>query len=285
MRREGRAFSEEICKIAVFLLAVPVQPSRCTGTLQQVARRLLSGWHVYQYRGPCTGTLEWISVGAFVADVALRSRPGIRLLPLHREEAGRGGVFAVLDVARRWIRCRASTVSVSARTRRRNVGFRLDLVRWIQDFERNPRSPYLLDLLRVSWVEIMFSSAAVFRTEFELDFSVTLVLGCRVYFYSSVQAVPDCWVPSELTVDSYRFLALDSCESGMNLTEILVNSLGRTRECHSGMRFQCDECRSFCWTVLEPATLGVVYGAARYRLGGSVLGSPGEIVSDAFPYL
>nr|CAD1844141.1 unnamed protein product [Ananas comosus var. bracteatus] len=43
--------------------------------------------------------------------------------------------------------------------------------------------------------------------------------------------------------------------------------------------------RDFCWTVLEPATLGVVYGAARYRQGGSVLGSPGEIVSDAFPYL
>nr|CAD1831523.1 unnamed protein product [Ananas comosus var. bracteatus] len=80
-------------------------------------------------------------------------------------------------------------------------------------------------------------------------------------------------------------VGVDACESGMNLTEILVNSLGRAHECHSGMRFQCDECRSFCWTVLEPATLGVVYGAARYRQGGSVLGSPGEMVSDAFPYL
>nr|CAD1820643.1 unnamed protein product [Ananas comosus var. bracteatus] len=95
-----------------------------------------------------------------------------------------------------------------------------------------------------------------------------------------------------LCVDVRRFepplcnnMPLTSCESSMNLTEILVNSLGRAHECHSGMRFQCDECRSFCWTVLEPATLGVVYGAARYRQGGSVLGSPGEIVSDAFPYL
>ncbi|XP_020097083.1 uncharacterized protein LOC109716170 [Ananas comosus] len=59
------------------------------------------------------------------------------------------GVFSPSSTShRRWIRCKASTVSVSARTRRRNVGFRRDLVRWIQDFERNPRSPYLLDLLK-----------------------------------------------------------------------------------------------------------------------------------------
>nr|CAD1822786.1 unnamed protein product [Ananas comosus var. bracteatus] len=80
----------------------------------------------------------------FHVDVAPRSHSSIRLLPLHREEAGRGGVFAVLDVAP----ALDSLSSVSARTRRRNVRFRQDLVRWIQDFERNPRSPYLLDLLK-----------------------------------------------------------------------------------------------------------------------------------------
>nr|CAD1834965.1 unnamed protein product [Ananas comosus var. bracteatus] len=35
----------------------------------------------------------------FDVDVAPRSHSSIRLLPLHREEVGRGGVFAVLDVA------------------------------------------------------------------------------------------------------------------------------------------------------------------------------------------
>nr|CAD1827465.1 unnamed protein product [Ananas comosus var. bracteatus] len=187
----------------------------------------------------------------------------------------------------------ASTVSVSARTRRRNVGFRRDLVRWIQDFERNPRSPYLLDLLKVSWVEIMFSSAAVFRTEFELEFFVAM---CCSGLFGAVGVdggpVSPFWrriVPRARDLLVVRLVGVGyltlACESSTNLTETLVNSLGRAHECHSGMRFQCDECRSFCWTVLEPATLGVVYGAARYRQGGSVLDSPGEIVSNAFPYL
>nr|CAD1830256.1 unnamed protein product [Ananas comosus var. bracteatus] len=96
------AFSEEICKIAVFLLAVPIQPSRCTGTLHRAARGLLSGWLLYRYRDPCTDLIvskEESSVGDFVADVAPRSRLGIWLLPEHCEEAGRACDFAVLDVA------------------------------------------------------------------------------------------------------------------------------------------------------------------------------------------
>nr|CAD1830263.1 unnamed protein product [Ananas comosus var. bracteatus] len=51
------------------------------------------------------------------------------------------------------LRFPASTVGVSARTRRRSVGFRRGLIRWIQDFERNPRSPYLPDFVEVRLVE------------------------------------------------------------------------------------------------------------------------------------
>nr|CAD1839720.1 unnamed protein product [Ananas comosus var. bracteatus] len=156
----------------------------------------------------------------------------------------------------------ASTVGVPARSRRRSVGLQRDLVRWIQDFERKPRSPYLPNLVKVSLVVSLFFSAAVALGRFEGHY------GFLCLDPWSVVAVPDCWGPSGLTVDP------DTCKL-----------VGRARECHSGMRFQCDECRSFCWTVLEPATLGVVYGTARYRQGGSVLGSPGEMVSDAFPYL
>nr|CAD1840401.1 unnamed protein product [Ananas comosus var. bracteatus] len=70
------AFSEEICKIAVFLLAVPVQPSRCTSTLQQAARGLLSGWLLYPYAGrvPVHQTrLRWSSGGV---RISLTSRRG-----------------------------------------------------------------------------------------------------------------------------------------------------------------------------------------------------------------
>nr|CAD1840738.1 unnamed protein product [Ananas comosus var. bracteatus] len=195
----------------------------------------------------------------------------------------------------------------------------------VPDFERNPRSPYLRDLVKVSLVKALFYSAVV---DFGLNcgFSMFIVGDSSIsglgHFQSIQQVVPQprefraagisdrgCsgllgavgvdggpvspfWrriVPRArdlLVVRPVRvgYLTL-ACESSTNLTETLVNSLGRAHECHSGMRFQCDECRSFCWTVLEPATLGVVYGAARYRQGGSVLGSPGEIVSDAFPYL
>nr|CAD1837087.1 unnamed protein product [Ananas comosus var. bracteatus] len=122
------AFSEEIYKIAVFCLlyryshqGVPVHFSR----LRAGCSRVELGW-------------------SFRCRRRAAEPSGIRLLPLHREEAGRGGVFSVLDVAL----ALDSLSSVSARTRRRNVGFRRDLVRWIQDFERNPWSPYLLDLLK-----------------------------------------------------------------------------------------------------------------------------------------
>nr|CAD1836495.1 unnamed protein product [Ananas comosus var. bracteatus] len=85
----------------------------------------------------------------------------------------------------------------------------------------------------------------------------------------------------------YGFLCLDPWSvvvAGSGSCAELDRDFGDLLHCR-GFAIKCDECRSFCWTVLEPATLGVVYGAARYRQGGSVLGSPGEIVSDAFPYL
>nr|CAD1830224.1 unnamed protein product [Ananas comosus var. bracteatus] len=228
------AFSEEICKIAVFLLAVPVEVEL--------------GW-------------SWS-----IVDVAPRSRSSL-LFP-------------------------ASTIGVPAHSRRRSVGLQRDLVRWIQDFERNPRSPYLPNLVKVNLVVSLFFSAAVALGRFEGHYGFLCCSGLLGAVGVDGGPVSPFWrriVPRArdlLVVRPVRvgYLTL-ACESSTNLTETLVNSVGSRPECHSGMRFQCDECRSFCWTVLEPATLGVVYGAARYRQGGFVLGSPGEIVSDVFPYL
>nr|CAD1818776.1 unnamed protein product [Ananas comosus var. bracteatus] len=78
----------------------------------------------------------------FVADVAPRAVRA-HLLPELCEEAGRGSVFTVLDVAPRF-----DAVGVT-RSPRRNVGSRRGLVRWIRDFERNPRSPHLPDLVKL----------------------------------------------------------------------------------------------------------------------------------------
>nr|CAD1836016.1 unnamed protein product [Ananas comosus var. bracteatus] len=50
------------------------------------------------------------------------------------KELGRAWIFVVLDVA--------PTLEDLARS----IGLPRDLARWIQDCERNPRSPYLLDL-------------------------------------------------------------------------------------------------------------------------------------------
>nr|CAD1821863.1 unnamed protein product [Ananas comosus var. bracteatus] len=73
------------------------------------------------------------------------SRSSERLLPGHCEEAGRGCVFAVLDIAPRIVAVEnlPSTVSISARSPRRSVGSRRNLVHWILDCERIPQSPHL----------------------------------------------------------------------------------------------------------------------------------------------
>nr|CAD1835799.1 unnamed protein product [Ananas comosus var. bracteatus] len=94
---------------------------------------------VYRYKGVGVGGESgW----DFVADVAPRAVRA-RLLPELCEEAGRGSVFTVLDVTLRF-----DAVEV-ARSPRRNVGSRRGLVRWIRDFERNPRSPHLPDLVKL----------------------------------------------------------------------------------------------------------------------------------------
>nr|CAD1823263.1 unnamed protein product [Ananas comosus var. bracteatus] len=93
---------------------------------------------VYRYKG----VLVESPVGDFVADVAPRAVRA-RLLPELCEEAGRGSVFTVLDVALRF-----DVVEV-ARSPRRNVGSRRGLVRWIRDFKRNSRSPHLPDLVKL----------------------------------------------------------------------------------------------------------------------------------------
>nr|CAD1823029.1 unnamed protein product [Ananas comosus var. bracteatus] len=145
----------------------------------------------------------------------------------------------------------ASTVGISARTRRRSVGLQRDLIRWIQDFERNPRRPRLPILVKVSLVETLFLSAAVvlgrIGVYFELGRDFSDPLRCRglafevgyiVYFYSSVQAVSDCWVPSGLTVDPYRLFGVGLCRGHVtSLIELnrdtLHTRLDSSHECHS----------------------------------------------------
>nr|CAD1836430.1 unnamed protein product [Ananas comosus var. bracteatus] len=55
----------------------------------------------------------------------------------------------------------ASTSSVLTRVRRRKIGSRRNLVCWILDFQRNPRSHDSQNLVKVSSVELKFSSAVV----------------------------------------------------------------------------------------------------------------------------
>nr|CAD1825771.1 unnamed protein product [Ananas comosus var. bracteatus] len=126
------------------MLAVPVQgfsvPVQATRTdLAALGLALVPVQEpVYRYKG----VLVENPVGDSVADVAPRAVRA-HLLPELCEEAGRGSVLTVLDVAPRF-----DAVEV-ARSPRRNVGSRRGLVRWIRDFERNPRSPHLPDLVKL----------------------------------------------------------------------------------------------------------------------------------------
>nr|CAD1843935.1 unnamed protein product [Ananas comosus var. bracteatus] len=153
---------------------------------------------------------------------------GLTLVPVqepvyrYKGETGRACDFAVLDVAPVLV-----AVEVT-RSRRRSIGFRRDLVRWIRDFERNPRSPYLRILVKV---------------------------------------ISDCWVPSELTVDPYRLFGVRLCRGHVtcwlldqfrvgfltlafqSLFELdrdtLHTRLGSAHECHSGVRLVLSHwCRS-----------------------------------------
>nr|CAD1823556.1 unnamed protein product [Ananas comosus var. bracteatus] len=158
------AFCVKICEIAGFFTllyrykvgAVPVQPSWkvacCTGTRVHLYRyracdrtQLLSGLALYRYSNPCTAWWRWSTVEPGIRRRRAASRSSERLLSGHCEEAGRGCVFAVLDIAPRIVAVEnlPSTVSISARSPRRSVGSRRNLVHWILDYERIPRSPHL----------------------------------------------------------------------------------------------------------------------------------------------
>nr|CAD1837613.1 unnamed protein product [Ananas comosus var. bracteatus] len=116
-----------------------------------------------------------------------------------------------------------STVGVSARTRRRSVSFRRDLIRWIQDFDRNPRSPYLLDLVKVSLVEFLFYSVA---SRFGLNWWILIVeLGVssstRLGGFQLIQQ-GSLWFEASFT----SLIELDR--------DTLHTRLDSAHECHSG---------------------------------------------------
>nr|CAD1827574.1 unnamed protein product [Ananas comosus var. bracteatus] len=132
----------------------------------------------------------------------------------------------------------ASTVGVSARTRRRSVGFRRGLIRWIQDFERNPRSPYLPDFVEVRLVEsVLYLTVANFGTE-------TVICA----FWSLI----------ELDRDT------------------LHTRLGSAHECHSGVRLVLLRwCRSCQLDLLSTDQLVWIEPDSRNGAGTGVFTVPG----------
>nr|CAD1820678.1 unnamed protein product [Ananas comosus var. bracteatus] len=107
---------------------------------------------VYRYKGVGGGLNQPIvsTVEDFVADVAPRAVRA-HVLPGRCEEAGEGASSPFLSPHRSssLLRIPASTIGVSARSPRRSVGSRRDLVHWIRDFERNPQSPHLQFLVKL----------------------------------------------------------------------------------------------------------------------------------------
>nr|CAD1834753.1 unnamed protein product [Ananas comosus var. bracteatus] len=182
------------------MLAVPVQgfsvPVQATRTdLAALGLALVPVQEpVYRYKGV---VLVENPVGDSVADVAPRAVRA-RLLPELCEEAGRGCVFAVLDIAPRIVAVEnlPSTVSISARSPRRSVGSRRNLVHWILDCERIPRSPHLQFLDEVSLVETCWSLIELDRDTLHTR------LGSAHECHSGVRLVllrcPD-WIGSDLT--------------------------------------------------------------------------------------
>nr|CAD1821376.1 unnamed protein product [Ananas comosus var. bracteatus] len=143
-------------------------------------------------------------VGDFVADVAPRAVRA-HLLPELCEEAGRGSVFTVLDVAPRF-----DVVEV-ARSPRRNVGSRRGLVRWIRDFERNPRSPHLPDLVKLvhrTWRSLVDPAEGVLVRGFVRCQGIAFEVGYIGF------------TPNLIELDR----------------DTLHTRLGSAHECHSGVR-------------------------------------------------
>nr|CAD1832828.1 unnamed protein product [Ananas comosus var. bracteatus] len=143
----------------------------------------------------------------------------------------------------------ASTVGVSTPSRRRSSGFRRDLVRWIRDFERNPRSPYLLVLVEVFLVGIILFSAAVFEAESVLIFG----------FYFRV---------GFLTLAFQSLFELDR--------DTLHTRLDSAHECHSGVRLVLSRwCRSCQLDLLSTDQLEWIEPDSRNGAGTGVFTVPG----------
>nr|CAD1842867.1 unnamed protein product [Ananas comosus var. bracteatus] len=263
------AFCVKICEIAGFLLcctgtrlvlyrynhhgkslAVPVQGSICTGT-ERATELSCSRFglvpvqqSMYRYKG--VAWWRWSTVEPGIRRRRAASRSSERLLPGHCEEAGRGCVFAVLDIAPRIVAVEnlPSTVSISARSPRRSVGSQRNLVHWILDCERIPRSPHLqfLDELgdRSRWSLRNPAASRVAEAEF------------------AARKLHSSWSLIELDRDT------------------LHTRLGSAHECHSGVRLVLLRwCRSCQLDLLSTDQLEWIEPDSRNGAGTGVFTVPG----------
>nr|CAD1827404.1 unnamed protein product [Ananas comosus var. bracteatus] len=156
-----------------------------------------------------------------------------------------------------WLPVPVRDLVISARSRRRSIGLQRDLVRWIRDFERNPRNPHLPDLVKVSLVESLFYSIAA---KLGLNWWILIVeLG--------VARVLDLEV-DYLTLASWSLIELDR--------DTLHTRLGSAHECHSGVRLVLLRwCRSCQLDLLSTDQLEWIEPDSRNGAGTGVFTVPG----------
>nr|CAD1823004.1 unnamed protein product [Ananas comosus var. bracteatus] len=174
---------------------------------------------------------KYTAVRAYVCRRSLARRPGERVFSSFSTPCRNWS---------RWLRILSSTVSISARTRRRSIGFRRDLVRWNRDFETKILSPRSDTVSQVPASTFRILARSLRRSvgiqrnlghwirDFEtklqdpclLNLNKVSMVGFNAFFAAQellerwvTSVVPDWWVPSELTVDPYRLLASDCAEA------------------------------------------------------------------------
>nr|CAD1818263.1 unnamed protein product [Ananas comosus var. bracteatus] len=168
------------------------------------------------------------------------------LLAVPHEEAGRAEVFAVL------LSQRCSVLS-------RSIGLRRDLARWIRDFERNPRSPYLRILVKLvhrTWRSLVVPAEIVLVRGFVRCQGIAFKVGYIGF------------TPKFLLVGIWSLIELDR--------DTLHTRLGSAHECHSGVRLVLLRwCRSCQLDLLSTDQLEWIEPDSRNGTGTGVFTVPG----------
>nr|CAD1817262.1 unnamed protein product [Ananas comosus var. bracteatus] len=235
------SFCVKICEIAEFLLC-------CTGTRV--------GLYRYNHRGKSLAVPVQGSVSCFG-----RIFPRIHL----RFQVAHACCFH---------RFPASILGVSARSPRRSVGSRRNLVHWILDCERIPRSPHLqfLDELgdRSRWSPRNPAASRVAEAKFaarKLHLRwVTSALLLSSYWSTCI----DLDFVDYLTLASWSLIELDR--------DTLHTRLGSAHECHSGVRLVLLRwCRSCQLDLLSTDQLEWIEPDSRNGAGTGVFTVRGRV--------